>query len=189
MGRVVSCRDCMGADMKTCSRCGAAKEDGEFSFRKNGEPKRKASCKSCCSAATRERYAKNPRQQLEYARASRKNPAVRRRINDRRNEARKLNPALELWRLARTRARANGLAFNIDVSDVRVPALCPVFGIPLRWGCAKRQIDCSPTIDRLVPGLGYVKGNVRVISWRANRIKSDATPEELAALLAYVLGA
>jgi hypothetical protein len=120
-----------------------------------------------------------------YAKESRKNPEVRRRINDRRNARRRINPALELWRLAKVRARKNGLPFNIEVSDLSVPEACPVLGIALVWGCGKRQKDASPTVDRIVPSLGYVKGNVAVISWRANRIKSDATADELSAVLEY----
>lgn len=48
--------------------------------------------------------------------------------------------------------------------------------------------DRKPSLDRVVPSLGYVKGNVRVISFRANRIKSDATADELRAVLSYTEG-
>jgi hypothetical protein len=34
-------------------------------------------------------------------------------------------------------------------------------------------------LDRLIPELGYVKGNIAVVSTRANTLKRDATPEEL----------
>lgn len=78
-----------------------------------------------------------------------------------------------------------GIPFNLDVVDVVIPDVCPVLGIKLEWGCGRRQLDKSPTIDRVVPGSGYTKGNVKVISWRANRIKSDATPLELKAVADY----
>ena len=39
--------------------------------------------------------------------------------------------------------------------------------------------DNSPSIDRLIPELGYIKGNVNVISLRANIIKNNATKDEL----------
>lgn len=172
--------------MKTCTKCGQTKNGDDFSFCKKGLPRRKAACKVCHSAATKARYAENPAPALRYAKEARKCPVVRRRINDRRKALRRLDPALELWRLARKRARDKGLPFDIGVEDVAVPVVCPVLGIALRWGCSKRQLDHSPTVDRMIPELGYVKGNVCVISWRANRVKSDATLGELEAVVRYV---
>jgi len=86
---------------------------------------------------------------------------------------------------ASRRARRKGVPFDLKLDDIDIPELCPVFGLPLRRDNSDRMDD-SPTLDRIVPELGYVKGNVRVISWRANRIKSDATLEELQAVVIYV---
>lgn len=36
----------------------------------------------------------------------------------------------------------------------------------------------SFSLDRIIPGKGYVVGNVRIISWRANQLKSNGTVEE-----------
>jgi len=44
----------------------------------------------------------------------------------------------------------------------------------------------SPSLDRVVPNLGYVKGNVHVISWRANSLKKNATIEELEKIIQYM---
>ena len=46
-------------------------------------------------------------------------------------------------------------------------------------------MDNSPTIDRIVPELGYVKGNVVVVSAKANRIKNDATITEILSVYNY----
>jgi hypothetical protein len=43
----------------------------------------------------------------------------------------------------------------------------------------------SPSLDRRVPELGYVKGNVEVISMKANAIKSYAAPEEIMLVARY----
>lgn len=90
----------------------------------------------------------------------------------------------------RGRALKNDLHFNLTVEDLAVPEVCPVLGIPLKqWGeNTGLQMD-SPTVDRLNPKGGYTKDNIRVISWRANKIKSDATVEEIKAILAYMTGA
>jgi hypothetical protein len=60
------------------------------------------------------------------------------------------------------------------------PKVCPIFGIELHWGrCGMGGIDSSPTLDRINPKLGYVKGNVMIISMLANKIKNNATPKQL----------
>jgi len=80
---------------------------------------------------------------------------------------------------AKKRAKAAGLPFALVVDEVpEVPARCPVLGIVIEAGNGRMQ-DSSPTLDRIKPAAGYVAGNVRVISWRANRLRSDGTAEEL----------
>lgn len=64
---------------------------------------------------------------------------------------------------------------------------CPVFNRPFVRHDKKN--DMCPAIDRLDPSKGYTKGNVKFISARANRIKYDASVEELKQVLAYVEGA
>lgn len=44
----------------------------------------------------------------------------------------------------------------------------------------------TPSLDRIVPERGYVRGNVEVISWEANRLKNSATLEQLEALVDYL---
>jgi len=86
---------------------------------------------------------------------------------------------------ARSRAQAKYLEFNLDNEYVRslVVTHCPILGIPLEWSCNRGSnhftMAASPSLDRIDPTKGYVKGNVWIISHRANRIKSDATHEEL----------
>ncbi|WP_209021492.1 hypothetical protein, partial [Proteus mirabilis] len=88
--------------------------------------------------------------------------------------------ALALVRQAKRRAARKGLPFDLTSDDIVVPDFCPALGIPLyRAVGRKAQGPNSPTLDRIEPDLGYVRGNVRVISARANQIKSDATPSEL----------
>jgi hypothetical protein len=89
---------------------------------------------------------------------------------------------LRLLITARRVAKVKGWAFNITLSDVIVPTHCPVFGVALDPG-AKSRADNLPSLDRLDSTKGYVRGNVWVISWRANRLKSDATLDELRALV------
>lgn len=84
------------------------------------------------------------------------------------------------------RAKLTGVAYSLSVKDVELPDFCPALGIALDYGAHNRKRPRNvATLDRVNPAIGYVKGNVRVISWRANRLKQDATPEELLALAVY----
>jgi len=96
----------------------------------------------------------------------------------------------ERWLFAGAKQRANrsGIPFTITIGDVVVPSVCPVLGIPLVVSANGTPTDNSPSLDRFENSRGYVPGNVRVISMRANRIKYDATVAELRLVLAYAEG-
>ena len=87
---------------------------------------------------------------------------------------------------AKRRAKSRGIEFDIEASDVETVTHCPVLGIELRYSEPKMDNaprDNSASLDRIVPDRGYVKGNVRIISMRANRLKCDATAEEMRLIL------
>lgn len=135
-------------------------------------------------------YVKN----REYIREQRKNyyqnnkdkTLERNRLNYyRKKQEKKINPALSLLKGAKGRATKNNLPFDITIEDIIVPAVCPVFGIPIVVS-DKIKTDNSPSLDRIIPSLGYVKGNVQVISWKANRLKNNATLGELQQLVSYL---
>ena len=88
--------------------------------------------------------------------------------------------------MAKSRAKKRGIPFDITVADVVVPTHCPITLQPLAYGCSNRDRS-GPSLDRVNPALGYVKGNVRVISLMANVIKQDCTsPEIFDRLAAYL---
>jgi hypothetical protein len=87
---------------------------------------------------------------------------------------------------AKVRAEANNLDFNLEPEDFKMPKSCPVLGLELRWG--DKITANTPSFDRVVPELGYIKGNVRIISMRANRLKNNATIEEMEKILEYMKG-
>ena len=86
---------------------------------------------------------------------------------------------------ARARAKKRGIPFDIELGDLNYPDVCPILGIPLirRSGSFHQN---SPTIDRIDPAKGYTKGNVHVVSFRANRIKWNATLDELRKIVAFL---
>lgn len=88
------------------------------------------------------------------------------------------NPVIYLLNACRCRARKQGIPFDLTAEDIIIPKTCPVFGIPLFHG-TKGFHENSPSIDKIIPEKGYVKGNVVVISFKANRMKQNATTQEL----------
>lgn len=98
----------------------------------------------------------------------------RERFNSNCRKARARHPAKRLWLGARYRAQKNDIPFNIEISDITIPQVCPVFGRPF-----EPHTSYAASLDRIDPSLGYVKGNINVISLKANAMKQDATIEEL----------
>jgi hypothetical protein len=92
---------------------------------------------------------------------------------------RALYPSRYLLCLAKQRAKNQGVPFSITAKDIRIGKRCPVLGTLYKRGKDKKQCDQSPTLDRINPKLGYVVGNVVVISSLANRIKSTADARQI----------
>ncbi len=98
---------------------------------------------------------------------------------------RKNNTVQFLLYEAKRRAKRKGIEFTITVDDVNLPSMCPVLGIPLIFGTSKIR-DTSPTLDRTDNSRGYVPGNVKIISWRANTLKSSGTLDEHQKIVDYM---
>lgn len=75
---------------------------------------------------------------------------------------------------ARQRAKRHGIEFNLDLSDIVIPEVCPILKKPFA-----RKTQYASSLDRIDPSKGYIKGNVQVISRKANVMKNDATEDEL----------
>jgi hypothetical protein len=82
---------------------------------------------------------------------------------------------------AKWRSKRDSIKFDLSLEDIpEVPTSCPILGIPLiHHEGIPGWHDDSPSLDRIYPDKGYVKDNIRFISNRANRIKFNATVEEL----------
>ena len=91
-----------------------------------------------------------------------------------------------LWYSAKKRAKIRNVPFDLSPDDIVIPEFCPVLGIRLSLNRGGGFKASSPSVDRRIPSLGYVKGNIRVISYRANEIKRDASLEELKMLVRFL---
>lgn len=96
------------------------------------------------------------------------------------------NPHLYMYYDAKRRAKKKGIEFTITSSDITIPKICPVLGLEIVIG--NGRTDGSPSLDRFNNNLGYTKDNIRVISFRANTLKNNATVDELKAIINYMEG-
>lgn len=70
--------------------------------------------------------------------------------------------------------------------DVQWPTHCPALGVELSYARGGGLSPLAPSFDRIDPALGYVPGNVAIISFRANSIKQNASPEEIRAVASWL---
>jgi len=93
--------------------------------------------------------------------------------------------ALFLWK--RSDARRRGTDFTIEMIDLDWPKDCPVHGVRLLYGPDHGVNNPDQaTIDRIDNSLGYISGNVAIMSRRANILKRDATLAELQRLVKWL---
>jgi hypothetical protein len=76
---------------------------------------------------------------------------------------------------AKSRANKNKIDFNLTIEDIVIPEKCPIFQKSFIYG----HHDWAPSIDRIISKKGYIKGNIIIISNKANIIKNNATAEEI----------
>lgn len=121
-----------------------------------------------CSPECRKKYAEKNRDHLKKA----KRQAV----------WTKENPVKRMLYRAKARAEQKGILFDLQECDVSIPDVCPLLGTPFSFHLGK-PTPYSPSLDRIVPELGYTKGNVMVVSMRANVAKNDLSLDELKLLV------
>lgn len=163
---------------KQCNICRQYLPFNEFS--KNSALKDKLSlyCRKCDKEKQEAKRRKSPEKQLAYAR---KYQAKRRESFDYRLQM--------LINASKQRATLKNIEHTLTLDELKsiypTDNKCPVFGVELKFGDAGFR-DTSPSIDKIDPSKGYTLDNVQVISWGANRLKADATVQELELLLSFM---
>lgn len=153
---------------KACCKCGLVKPLTELFL--TGSPGHSPHCKDC------ERLFCQERNYQQYAKKLNAN-----------SKHRKLQNMLNG---ARRRALEKQIPFDLDLDYLSsiAPSHCPYLNSPLRWelntgsGAKPVAFPDSPSLDRIDSSQGYIKGNVVIVSHRANAIKRDATEQELIAM-------
>ena len=167
--------------MLICKRCEKEKEENLFYTDKRTKNGYSYYCKACEQNRQQQYVAKNRQEINRRARLKdeQNRQAQRDKTNNWRKKYKKKCPEYFLWASAKQRAKHQKLPFTIEVKDIIIPKTCPVLGIQISTETTKGFIDNAASIDKIIPILGYVPGNIIVVSYRANKIKTNATFEEL----------
>lgn len=181
--------------LKYCSSCNQFLSLDKFGYHrgKNGNLYINSSCKKCSSI----RAQRSPNRDSvmlksninKKIRAS-QDPEYKehlRAIKSAWNHSKK-GIAYSMWKNAKTRATLLKIPFDITSEDIFniIPEECPILKHKLEIGNLGGD-KYSPSLDRIVPELGYVKGNIQIISRLANAMKNNATPEELKLFAEYII--
>jgi|TARA_R110000868_G_scaffold24961_2_gene97655 hypothetical protein len=90
--------------------------------------------------------------------------------------------AVTACKASKRRARLKNLAFNLssDYLEKIFPktCICPILGYKMKVANINLG-KLSPTLDRINPRLGYVKGNVEFVTNIANLMMTSATGRDI----------
>lgn len=139
--------------------------------------------KACVTCSNTLRYTCNKACLTCHAKQNKKQRQKVARNPEDRNLWAKSDRVRAMLSSAKHRAKTRQLDFSITKDNIIIPDMCPVLGVELTWEGNKAT---SPSLDRLDNSKGYTPENTRVISTRANSLKSNATLEELKALVAWI---
>lgn len=145
--------------LKQCSKCGATKPTSDFYKASSALSGLSSQCRACDSETKAASKRRNPR-----------TTQLSQMVSD-----------------SKRRAKKKQLDHDIDSNYLEsiAPLRCPYLDIELRWhsqygtGVMNRPFPNSPSLDRIDSSKGYVKGNVIIVSHRANAIKHNASEQEL----------
>lgn len=156
-------------DAKRCSACQEEKPLTEFYRTKQSKDGYRYQCKVC---HTSNEANTNPDIKRGYARKS----YLKRKAEQ---------PESFMHRQAKHRAKwdYNNMEFTIEVEDIKIPDVCPFMQQPF----IPLDRVMGHSLDRIDSSKGYTKDNIQVISRLANKMKNDATKEQLIAFAKGVL--
>jgi len=172
---------------KFCSRkCMNVYNAREFGMKNREEnPNRYKICKECNQSLNLNKFSLiekwNPNSDTKN---TCKKCSIKIKQTEKLNRDWKVDAAKLLYKNIKSRCKRIGREFSIELEDIIIPEKCPVFGFDLKREDRQTWM-CAPSVDRIDSSKGYIKGNVTVVSRRANILKKDATLEELEQLFNY----
>lgn len=159
---------------KYCNKCETTKPTSDFYADPQHSSGFRPHCRSCDNARSKAYRDRNKERMTQLKR-----------------NLKHANPIKYLLIHAKSRCKHLGdrIPFTLTPDDVTYVTHCPILGVELDYCSTKSKrgqvADNVASLDRIIPELGYVPGNVNIISWRANKLKSNITLDEMQAFVNY----
>lgn len=132
-------------------------------------------------------YSEWPEDRKEKARAAhRKWKAKHCRKDYYKSYDAKRSIAKKLYRSSKDRARQHNIPHTISPDDIIVPETCPICNTEMRPAKNGGGSSISPTLDKVIPEIGYVQGNIAVICKRCNSTKGNGSADLHRRISAYI---
>jgi len=164
-----------------CSECKEVKDSHEFyistKYSKRGYDYR---CKKCCKSRSVAQHFENRDAILLKWKNTRDSLTTEQKkdIAIKSKEWYRNSIKKRLLARAKDRSKRLGMYCNIDISDIIITEKCPLLEIPFEYGSTHNKW-LTYSIDRIDNTKGYVKGNIQIITYLANTMKSKATIPQL----------
>lgn len=166
---------------KKCTKCGKELPLDKFN-RGNSLYGRRSYCRECEHLTVNTDEKRKRRREIrDFRRKTEKDYVLKERAKNKNTLLNNYDSYKKyMVRSCKQRAKVQNLPFSITYKDFEIPEYCPLLNIKLQHHIGESfKRENSPSIDRIIPHLGYVPNNIWVISARANKIKNDASLEEL----------
>lgn len=157
---------------KICGKCKKLLDISLFSKDKYQKSGYRRVCKSCSSLEF---------QQFQSTDGYKKRLA---KSKEKRAFIKKTNPIMiwahDVFHNAKKRSKDYGIEFSITKEWLvkNAPSQCPLLGVNLKYNTKKSEPNTA-SIDRKDSTKGYTSDNCKIISFKANRIKNNATLSEI----------
>lgn len=89
------------------------------------------------------------------------------------------NQEYRLLHSCKGNAKRKGVPFSLEIEDIKIPKYCPIIGVELTNTSKEGRVWSNASVDRLDSTKGYTPDNIWIISDLANRMKQNATKEQL----------
>lgn len=171
-----------------CSKCKSLKDSSEFYKSLKYTRGFEYRCKECARQRSVEYHEDNREILLFKWKSKRENltQEQKKEIANKNRDWYRLDIRKRLLWRAKERSNKEGILCNLDLEDIIIPEVCPLLKVPFIYG-GKYDKWFTYSIDRVDNSKGYIKGNIQVITYLANTMKSHASKQQLITFATNIL--